>query len=841
MDIPSDASGIGVSEQLLMQGKKSKSCMNPYLEQENNELKQQLKGRSLGAAYKLNENQEKLNAAVEEMILENKENLDPETKRLSGGSGTGLCDTMSFTESILNSSEMKQLQRSVNQPRSPLSPIEINSVPNIRVVNQAATADGGEEADNDEWPGTPITSNRRMRRTKSPRDKSPMKTNASDMYDSPDATTPVNSRPSRAYALHNKNKTDKEPTKSMSSTRLDGGDRNSNADCDFGISPNISNGHHSASSLVVRSNTLSVPQPISPRCLSPSRSPMSSPRGYHSSQMPSPTPSSLGGFQSPNLDATSNSERQLLSAGAARKVVSSPVGSESSSTCSYGTMQTYRSAISATSGRSVSRCSSSSEFSHRDGKQIPLKVTNMELSWGSIKLRSDSRKSMQIKNIINKRLVIRIEVSGPGFQIVNSQRSNTITLHSQECRSISISFCPTVKGVAIGKLSFYAPSGATTLGNAFLDVPLYGYGGNASIIAQNISMGPVGSPFVTMGDVCELAQPLERTVSFYNKGPLLGFAAVSIDSMGLMMPRLSDAFEIHPRKILIPPKCIVDVRVVFRPKREEIKKIIKKMSNVLTLANMRVICGDEANRQRIRRLLSQMSDDERAKLSSSALDMLWTKFPQELEMSDLYDIKENPNVAMDLASFFRIHEILLTINHDNMDDTVEASSLFLPDVDETVLFRTICAADSPTPPVCTLGTVDEIFDEDAENERMTKSSNNKQGAWSVSPRVLEINVNKQTVPNILRIHNGFKSRQFFEVTCNPKELLRFQPNDGYLAPDGGETEIQVTLMNTTNFQYPTGNVNVMVGFFSYIIYSSPVVGISSFVSIIRSNYEVQHW
>ncbi|KAM7355344.1 centrosome assembly protein spindle defective 2 isoform 2-T2 [Cochliomyia hominivorax] len=806
LDIPSDASGIGVSEQLLMQGKKSKSCMNPYLEPDNIETKMFSKGRSLGAGIKMNGNQERLNS-VEEMILENKENLDPETKR-SSGTGVGLSDTMSFTESVLNSSDMKQLQRSVNQPRSPLSPIEISSIPNIQVHSQTAADDGGEEADNDEWPGTPVTSNRRMRRTKSPRDKSPIKTNLSNMYDdSPDATTPVNSRPSRAYALNHKNKIEKE-TKSLSSTRLDGGDRNSNAECDFGISPNISNGHHSASSLVVRSNTLSVPQGGSPRCPSPARSPMSSPRNYHSSQMPSPTPSSLSGFQSPNLDATSNSDRQLLSVGTARKVVSSPVGSESSSTCSYGTMQTYRSAISATSGRSVSRCSSSSEFSHRDGKQIPLKVTNTELSWGSIKLRSDSRKSMQIKNIISKRLVIRVEVSGPGFQIVNSQRSNTITLHSQECRTISISFCPTVRGVAIGKLSFYAPSGATTIGNSFLDVALYGYGGNASIISQNISMGPVGSPFVTMGDVCELAQPLERTVSFYNKGPLLGFAAVTIDSMGLMMPRLSDAFEIHPRQILIPPKCMVDVQVVFRPKREEIKKIIKKMGNVLTLANMRVICGDEANRQRIRRLLSRMSEEERSKLSSSALDMLWTKFPQELEMTELCDMKENPNVAMDLASFFRIHEILLTINHDNMDDTVEASSLFLPDVDETVLFRTICAADSPTPtpPPCTLGTVDEIFEEDAESDHTTKS-NNKQGTWSVSPRCLEMYVNKQ-VPTMLRIHNGFKSRQFFEVVCNPKLLLRFQPNDGYVAPDGGQTDIEVSL--DERFQYPSGNVNVMV-------------------------------
>ena len=792
LDIQSDASGIGVSKQLLLQGRKTKTTLKPNFDVPTTSNNPKVK--SLSPNNKKTENQI-LNTEAE-MISENKENLDPEKFRSS--SGINLTDTISFNESLLNSSEMKQLQKSISQCRSPLSPIDVVA-PNMRVQQY----DEGEEADNDEWSASPATRHKIIHRSKSPRDKSPVLLNAM-IQGSSDAKTPVNSRSSAA----NKNKTLPVST-SLSSTRVDSITTSSNKESDFKLSPDISKRHSSLSPLVIRGNTLTVPQ--REEAISPSRSdnsPFSSPRSYNQSKVSSPTATGLG-FQSPNQDTTNNSDRQKVSAATKRKVISSPAGSEASSTCSYSTIQTYRSGMSGVCGRNVSRCSSTSEFSHRDGKPIPLKVTNTELSWGSVKLRSDSRKSMQIKNISDKRLVIRIEVSGPGFQIVNSQRSNTLTLHSQECRSVNINFCPTVRGVAIGTLSFFAPSGSATSGQSFLDIPLYGYGGTASVLTQNICLAPMGLPFVTMGDVCELGQPLERTISFYNKGPLLGFASVSIDFVGLKLPRLSDAFEIHPKRILIPPKHVVDIRIVFRPKKEEVRKIIKKIESVSTVANMRVICGDEANRQRIRRLIAQMSHDERALLTSSSLDTLWTTFPEENEMKDLDDLKENPDVAKELLSHFRIHEILLTINHDRMDDTVEASSIFLPDVDDTVLFRTICTTYSPTPP-SNLGTVEEhLEEEDNDDGRLVKIT--KHGSFSVYPKSIELSLSKKE--NVtLSIINRCKSRQFFEISCNLKDILHCSPSGGYIAAEGGQTEINVHL-NYLN--KPLYNVYLIVSSFFF--------------------------
>lgn len=48
---------------------------------------------------------------------------------------------------------------------------------------------------------------------------------------------------------------------------------------------------------------------------------------------------------------------------------------------------------------------------------FPIKSNSSSLSWGSIKLRKTVEKSLQIKNTAKKRVVIKIQISGPGFQV----------------------------------------------------------------------------------------------------------------------------------------------------------------------------------------------------------------------------------------------------------------------------------------------------------------------------------------------------------------------------------------------------------------------------------------
>lgn len=687
--------------------------------------------------------------------LENKENEDRSRADRTLCSSKKLSDTMSFTDSLLNSTDFRHLQQSIS--RKPLSPLADH--PQI-TISRADTepVDAEAEADIDEWPSTPVKDpHRRVRRTKvSPRRTSPASsdgvrplTGTEDENEIEDEDkTPVN-RDKRVSISTSVGLLPRNPT-SLSSTRLDGCDAAvaSSSERDFGISPSLSK----------------------------NLSPMSSPRSCLSPQL---------------LDSTTSSERRVLMNGVARKANSSPAGSESSSIS--GSVRTrgpgVASISSVTAPRSISRCLNSSEFSHRDGKLLPLKVTNTSLCWGSTKLRTDVRKCMKVKNTADKRLVIRMGIQGPGFQLVGSD-SSTITLQAMECRSVVVNFCPTVCGAAIGALSFYAPVGAHNCSQAGLEIPLYGYGGSASIAIQGLLKGPVGASFLTIGDVCDLsAGPLSASLRFHNKGPLTAFVCISVDSTVLMKLRLSEAFEVKPSRMILPPNCEANVQIFFRPNREDMKNILKKTAQVLTLANMRIFCGDEPNRQRMRSLVQRMSSREKEKYTSPMLENMWGSFPEEQQVRNIGLLNEPPDFILDLVTMVRIIDVALTLNRD-FDESDESSLLFLPEAEETVLFRTICAANSPTPTQSNLlEPVDELLEADTTTITGLPVDRN----WSVQPAALELNASNFSV-GTLSVINNFSSRQLIEVNCNMPDLLRVNPSECYVAPDGGQADIEVRLL-----------------------------------------------
>lgn len=100
--------------------------------------------------------------------------------------------------------------------------------------------------------------------------------------------------------------------------------------------------------------------------------------------------------------------------------------------------------------RSSSQCSTNSEFTQNDGK-FPLKANTSELTWECVKLRKSVIKSIVVKNASEKKLSLKMEVFGPGFQIASSGADKeSVILQGHECRTIFITFCPTVIGKAIG-------------------------------------------------------------------------------------------------------------------------------------------------------------------------------------------------------------------------------------------------------------------------------------------------------------------------------------------------------------------------------------------------------
>ncbi|XP_036337027.1 uncharacterized protein LOC118747147 [Rhagoletis pomonella] len=742
---------------------------------------------------------------LEELLSENKENWDPQKMRGSESQA----DTISFSESLLDASDLKELQRSIGQPRSPLSPLNI---PTLR-LSPNENDNTCEEKSYRQYHETPekINGNYKSSFSKSTTPKSSPSTYAQTCGINQKTITLTKKEGSPSLLSPYL-----QLQKPLCSTRVD----EQKSDCDVvAVSPNLSKSLASPKNNAAERTLMATGSPYSgPPSPSPTRGFLSSPS--------SPAATGMGIENSrrgcENCSPQARGKPQSSSNVKVQRAASSPSTSEASAK-NIAPMRT-NSAYTLRNGgvvRSVSRCSSSSEFSHRDGNAIPLKVTAVELSWGSTRLRNAAHRTMQVKNIASKRLTLRIDVHGPGYQLLNLPGNNTLTLQSQECRAIAVSFCPTVIGAAVGKLAFYAPqnvnaahnSASTANMSSFLDIPLYGYGGHCSIVAREVHIAPVGMAFLQMGYLHELSQPIQRTIRVYNKGPLLGFALASIDSVGLRLPRLCTAFEIQPAAMLIPPGSTATLRVVFRPQREDVRKITRQTKSVLTLANLRLISGDEANRQRMRQLVARMSPEERVNLSSSkSLEALWEKLPGEKEIKELQTFKESPKLTYDLLTHMRIHEVALTINDDYLDETIKStSSFYFPDEDETVLFRTVC---SPSPSNAdgsghVLDRVDELIEEDVEQANSNNSSTRGEACcWSVSPSSLCFYLRGEERPlrSSIFICNSFKSRQYFEVSTNRKNLLQLTPSEGYVEPDGGHLEVEVSLLcdklNAENKQEP---------------------------------------
>ncbi|XP_034136598.1 uncharacterized protein LOC117589072 isoform X4 [Drosophila guanche] len=267
------------------------------------------------------------------------------------------------------------------------------------------------------------------------------------------------------------------------------------------------------------------------------------------------------------------------------------------------------------------------------------------------------------------------------------------------------------------------------------------------------------------------------------------FVGISVDSTVLMKLRLSEAFEVRPSKLILPPHTESTVQVIFRPNREDMKNILKKTSQVLTLANMRIFCGDEPNRQRMRHLVHRMSSRQREKLTSAMLDSLWSPFPDEQPVRNICQLNEPPEFILDLVTVVKIIDVALTLNRD-FDESAETSLLFLPEAEETVLFRTICAANSPTPTQSNmLEPVDELEHEADTTTMLLPVERN----WSVQPASIELGAGSIAK---LSVKNCFRSGQLIEVHCNVSDFVQISPRECYIAPDGGEVEIKVRLLRS---------------------------------------------
>ncbi|KAJ6640809.1 hypothetical protein Bhyg_05741 [Pseudolycoriella hygida] len=441
---------------------------------------------------------------------------------------------------------------------------------------------------------------------------------------------------------------------------------------------------------------------------------------------------------------------------------------------------------------------SNSQFSSvSDLREFAIKSSHSVLSWPSQKLRTQSIKQFTVKNIGGKKLTMKIEVVGPGFQLSPSEPFQLIALQAQECRTISVTFSPTALGAAIGKLNFsHAKDTADKTIRKM--IPLYGYGGHTVVEVQGVSQGVVGSPFLQLGTVGELLNlQMCGTFSIYNKGPLKGVAIIRVKS-DLKKPSGStySALTITPSKCVIGPDAYSRIDLVYRPRKNDVRKLLRQEGNVLAVATLEVFMADEPSRQRILGLINKF-----AKNSSEIyiLDELFRGVSTD-EVENFTDFHENEEMIADLFNKMKSTEIVLTVKRSTMDQTIESEhDLFMSDTNESMFFHTLVSDDAVAPPMLTRNiaamnipsTSSTLHVPPYRTERLQEEN------WYLNKSKIELSTRSvDGGQNQIDICNKSRNQQIFEIYSNCPQVLNIEPDCGVVSP-GSVATVSISLKSTT--------------------------------------------
>lgn len=433
--------------------------------------------------------------------------------------------------------------------------------------------------------------------------------------------------------------------------------------------------------------------------------------------------------------------------------------------------------------RCNSQMSTHSEFTQHDGK-LPLKSSTSELVWECIKLRKSVTKSFVIKNTSEKKLGLKIIVIGPGFQIVSGIESDSVVLQGHECRTINVSFCPTIIGKAIGKIVFKPTKNWSE--ETERSVCLWAYGGSTALQLQGIERGPVGSSFLKMGETSTITSTtLKRSFTIYNKGPLNGVATIVIK------PKTNQCINeshilIEPNKCVIRPDCSTRITVSYKLRRKDLERLREPSCEVLTIGTLEVIFGSEPNRQRIASMLTQ-----RGEIPSmyKQLQFLVNDFPVA-SIESFNDFRESIDNVSDLFGCFKTSEIALTINRTNLDETQDAD---LSGMDESVFFRTLIET-----PKHDLATAHPMVD-------FSKASTNDK-LFDVHPKRLLMDTRNNSSKTIT-IQSFSQQMQTFQVDSSPLGYFNLSTTSGQIKPKG-EYTINIELKQNSNINPFNGIITI---------------------------------
>lgn len=241
--------------------------------------------------------------------------------------------------------------------------------------------------------------------------------------------------------------------------------------------------------------------------------------------------------------------------------------------------------------RATSQLSTGSEF---NDENLPIKFpkSQRKISFPSTKVQTVNRLELTVQNGSDKKLPLKVHINGAGFTIGIQEN---IRMLAQEVRAIEIHFRPTQVGAYRGEVVFEL----TTNSSVFKKIPLFGYGGHATMRIEGWQKAPVGPNFVTMGMVKNINATMEKRLTFTNMGNIPGFAVVAFEKSKIAELCCAESVRVEPEEFRLYPGESRDVMIEFRPKKSDIRKIISVNREVTVFGELYVLTGDDATRLRL--------------------------------------------------------------------------------------------------------------------------------------------------------------------------------------------------------------------------------------------------
>ncbi|XP_021919602.1 uncharacterized protein LOC110829806 isoform X3 [Zootermopsis nevadensis] len=453
------------------------------------------------------------------------------------------------------------------------------------------------------------------------------------------------------------------------------------------------------------------------------------------------------------------------------------------------------SSVKSVNSNGQSTCSSKwhsikSQSSNKKGftseEKLNVKTTHRQLVWGSVAIGKCVTKSFTIRSEDSCKLSVYVYVDDKlhSYELIDSDGlvmgEKCITLHPRKSHSFHVNFKPLVIGAAYGKLVFI-------IQGIHLIIPMYGFGGHARLIAKGVPRDGAGRMWLMLTQVSHKME-WETSFSLQNFGDLKAFIKIKPITKGFQNVNKT-RLVVEPSELVISEGTSTKIRVTYRPQQQDIKLLMSSsMKDVLEVAALSLVSGDEATRLRLRRIheknlnmAKRRGSDNPAQNSQLDLQPLCALFPGEeaQRTSDVMLLKDPQDSALDLYSCGIKHqEIILLLENCTDGRSVDATQAFQSMYQYVVDLST---------------TRQEDFNESGMDE------------WNIYPSTVTLQPPHLSSVAVLLRTSGVHKHPFEAVVLEhpPGFTLSVNPSAGFIpTSDGVELTVMCTCIDTLRTSYP---------------------------------------